>query len=119
MGNYDLSLRFNHSQRWPWMFPRLSFDLSTLPALQFVYPVLPTLLVLDFNGPGLDWIRTVSSTIQKLLEGTMPQQLAFRKSGCPFEQRLKARNPFWTISTGSVSYGTVSIHILLEFHSDN
>ena len=119
MGNHDLTLRFHHSQPWPRTFPQPAFDLSTLPALPFDYAVLPLLLVLNFNCPGLDWIQTISSTIQKLLEGTMPQQLAFRKRRCLFEQRTKTRNPFWTISAGSVSYTTVSIHILLEFHSDN
>ena len=118
MDNYDLSLRFHHSQPWPWTFPQPAFDLSTLPAHPFEYAVLPLLLVLDFNCPGLDWIQTISSTIQKLLESTMPQQLAFRKRRCLLEQRLKAQNPFWTISAGSLRYGTVSIHNLLEFQSD-
>ena len=54
MGNYDLSLGFHHSQPWRWKFPRLAFDLSTLPVLPFEYPVLPLLLAPNFNRPGSD-----------------------------------------------------------------
>ena len=71
-----LELRSGHSPHWQWIFPRLAFDLSTRPALLFERAVLPLILVSDLNRPGV--FRTVPSTIQELLEDTMPQQLGIR-----------------------------------------
>ena len=65
----------------------LAFDLSTFPVLLFECAGLPLILVSDLDRSGI--FRTISSTIQKLLEGTMPQQLAIRQRGWVFEQRLK------------------------------
>ncbi len=49
----------------------------------------------------------------------MPQQLAFRQRRRPFEQRLKTRNPFWTISGGFVNDVAVNIRLLLQLHFDD
>ena len=72
----NLESRSYHSPRWRWTFPRLEFDISILPALLFERAVLLLSLVPDLNR--LEMFRTISSTIQKPLEGTMPQQLAIR-----------------------------------------
>ncbi len=72
----DLELRSRRSRSRRWTFPRLAFDPSTFPALLFERAVLPLGLVSDLNCPAK--FRTMSSTIQKLLEGTMPQQLAIK-----------------------------------------
>ena len=72
----NLELRVRYPRCWRWTFPRLAFDLSSLLALLLEHAVLLLSLVSDLNRTEM--FRTISSTIQKLLEGTMPQQLAIR-----------------------------------------
>ena len=77
MSCHDFELRSRGSRRRQSTFPRLAFDLSTFQALPFERAVLLLILVSDLNN-GAGTFRTISSTIQKRLEGTVPQQLGIR-----------------------------------------